>query len=272
MNPIRLIATDIDGTMIRSDGSLSPRVKAALHAAEAEGVHVVPVTGRPMVIAADVIEAAELPSYWIFANGAVTRHLGKDELIRGFWLDEVTARWMVETLRSMLPSVGFAIEFETDVAYESGFEEVVPALPDKPSIADIADVFEPSSPFASQRIQKVLAFDTSKSLDELYQRILLAVGDKAVPSYSGLSFIELAAGQVTKATALDLLAQDLGIDASEVAAFGDNHNDLPMLNWAGLSFAMGNATDDAKMAADEIIKGNDDDGLAIKVEELLALR
>ena len=96
-----------------------------------------------------------------------------------------------------------------------------------------------------------------------------SVGARAVASYSGLRFIELAAGQVTKATALRLLAADLGIDRRRVASFGDNHNDLPMLDWAGRSFAMANATDDAKAAADEVIGGNDDDGLAAKVRQLL---
>lgn len=269
MKQIRLIATDIDGTMIRSDGSLSARVKAALQAAVAEGIHVVPATGRPVVIAKDVIDASELRSYWIFANGAITRHVGNDELVRGFWLEQNTARWMVDTLRNLLPSVGFAIEFETDVAYESGFEAVVPVVPNQPPMPDIAEVFEPDSGFAHQRIQKVLAFDESSTIDELYKKISHAVGHKAVPCYSGLAFIELAAGQVTKATALELLASDLGITASEVASFGDNHNDLPMLDWAGVSFAMANATDDAKLAADEVIGSNDDDGLALKIEEIL---
>jgi hydroxymethylpyrimidine pyrophosphatase-like HAD family hydrolase len=96
------------------------------------------------------------------------------------------------------------------------------------------------------------------------------VGDHATPSYSGLHFIEVGVGQVSKATALDALAADLGIAAEAVAAFGDNHNDVTMLRWAGRSYAMGNASDDAKAVADEVIATSDEDGLAVVVEQLVA--
>jgi Cof subfamily protein (haloacid dehalogenase superfamily) len=273
--PIAMIGTDIDGTMLRPDGSLSPRVKRSLHDAADAGVHVVPATGRPAVIARDVIEALEMPDYWVFANGAITRHLGRDELIRGFWLDDDFTRSMIEVLRESLPAAGFALEFEQSVAYENGFEAVVPTLPPVDPIDDVLDALRPTShptPGHPERIQKVLVYDLNVDLDDLFVAVSEAVGDQAVACYSGLPFIELAAGQVTKATALGLLADDLGVDPADVAVFGDNHNDLPMLQWAGHSYAMGNATDDAKEAADETIGTNDQDGLADKIDELIAGR
>ncbi|MGI9599191.1 MAG: Cof-type HAD-IIB family hydrolase [Acidimicrobiales bacterium] len=266
--PLRMIATDIDGTMLRSDGSLSGPVRSALHDAVEAGVQVVPATGRPVLIAEDVIDALELPHYWVFANGAITRHLGRDELIRGFWMDlELTER-LVRSLRDKLPDAGFALEFEQTVAYEPGFERVVPTAPSVPASADVLSPLASDDPLYS-RVQKVLVYDLSLDLDQLYDDVTAAVGDEAVPSYSGLPFIELAASEVTKATALRLLADDLGIDRSQVACFGDNHNDLPMLQWAGRSYAMANATEDAKAAADEVIGENDRDGLAHKIHELL---
>lgn len=269
--PVRMIATDIDGTMLRSDGTLSSRVKSAMAAAVDAGVHVVPATGRPVIVAEDVIEAAELPHYWVFANGAITRHLGRDELIRGFWMELELARSLVEALRISLPEAGFALEFEKTVAYEPGFEKVVPVVPGVAPTEDVLLAVDDPDP-AYGRIQKVLIFDLSVGLDDLFVAVESAAGTQAVASYSGLPFIELAAGQVTKATALSLLAEDLKLDASEVATFGDNHNDLPMLQWAGRSYAMANATEDAKQAADQVIEANDQDGLAIKIEELLAER
>ncbi len=267
--PIKMIATDIDGTMLRSDGTLSGRVKRALTAAVELGIHVVPATGRPVIITEDVIAAAELPHYWVFANGAITRHLGRDELIRGFWMEPDPTRRLLETLRRQLPQAGFALEFETTVAYEPGFERVVPTVPAVAPTGDVLTVFEDAA-YAHHRIQKILIYDLSIDLDQLFAQVSDAVGDRAVPSYSGLPFVELAAGQVTKATALALLADDLGIDREEVASFGDNHNDLPMLTWAGRSYAMANATPDAKEVADEVIPANDEDGLAAKIEDLLA--
>ncbi|MGH1493835.1 MAG: Cof-type HAD-IIB family hydrolase [Acidimicrobiales bacterium] len=268
-NKIKMLATDIDGTMLRSDGSLSPRVKGALHDATDAGLYVVPATGRPTIIATDVISALDLNDYWVFANGAITRHLGRDELIRGFWMDVELTKRLVTSLRDKLPDAGFALEFEKTVAFEPGFADVVPVVPDVEPSDDVLSAFDSDDPLY-RLVQKVLVFDLSIDLDTLYQDVKSAVGTDAFPSYSGLSFVELAAGVVTKATALQLLADDLGVEASEVACFGDNHNDLPMLDWAGHSFAMANATDDAKAAADEVIGLNDEDGLATKIEELLA--
>ena len=268
IGPIRMIATDIDGTMLRSDGSLSIGVKDALHRAAAAGIHVVPATGRPVLIAEDVIDALELADYWVFANGAITRHLGRDELIRGFWMEAELTKRLVRSLRRKLPGAGFALEFEKTVAFEHGFEQVVPTVPSVPATDDVLTAFA-GGDGPGDRIQKVLVYDLSLDVDQLFRNVSSAVGDEAVASYSGLPFIELAAGQVTKATALRLLADDLGVDRREVACFGDNHNDLPMLQWAGRSYAMANGTDDAKAAADEVIGPNDDDGLASKIHELL---
>ena len=268
-SPIRMIATDIDGTMLRSDGSLSPRVKEALGRAVEAGIHVVPATGRPLMIARDVIRQVELDHFWVFANGAVTRHLGRDELIRGFWMDHHVARDLLDLLRQRLPRAGFALELEHEVAFEVGFERVVPIVPDQEPVDDLVAALDESAAHW-QRVQKILVYDLSLEIDELFARVSAAVGDRAAPSFSGLDFVELAVGRVTKATALELLARDLGIEADEVASFGDNHNDLAMLRWAGRGYAMANATDDARATADEVIGANDDDGLAVKIEELLA--
>ncbi len=260
-----MIATDIDGTMLRSDGTLSPRVQAALHHAHAAGIHVVPATGRPQMVADDVIEALGLYNYWVFANGAITKHLDRDELVRAYWMDPSLAQGIVVEMRAALPGIGFAIELEHGVAHEPGFVDRVPSPPPVPAIADVLDGIH-------GRVQKVLIFHDDFTIDQLYRKACEIVGDEAVPSYSGLGFIEVAARLVTKASALDWLCQDLGIDPAAVVAFGDNHNDVAMLEWAGRGYAMGNASDDAKEAADEVILTSDDDGLAVVVERLVAER
>ena len=143
---IKLLGIDIDGTMIRSDGSLSPRVKAALHAATDAGIQVVPATGRPVVVAADVIEALDLPHYWVFANGAITRHLGRDELVRGFWMDHTVAAQLITKVRAGLPNVGVALEFETNVIFEAEFDQVVPVAPPGDPVADALDYLHLDTP------------------------------------------------------------------------------------------------------------------------------
>ena len=242
MSPPRLIATDLDGTLLRSDGTVSDRTVASILAALAADVQVVPATGRPRLITADVMERLPFLDYWVFANGSVTWHNATNELVRGFWLDPALATELVVRLRSAMPGAGFAVEFEDDVAYEAGFEDVVPQGPIRPPTASLLDELD-------RRVQKLLVFDTSKTIDELYELVTEVVGDDGAASYSGLRFIELAATAVTKATAVELLADDLGISRGEVAAFGDNHNDVALLEWAGRSYAMAHASDDAKAAA-----------------------
>ncbi len=277
----RLLAVDIDGTMIRSDGTLSLAVKDALHRAVGSGIHVVPTTGRPEAVARDIVAASELDQYWIFANGAVTRHLARNETVRGFWIEREVALDVVAAVRDRRPDLGFAVEFESSLAYEVGFEAVVP----NPLPVPAVDRIEPILETGSDRIQKLLLFDPSvpfdptldevgkhrqrQRLDVMFSVVGEVARDRAVPSYSGLPFVELAARHVTKALALAALADQLTLSAHHVVAVGDNHNDIPMLEWAGVGLAMGNATDDAKKAADRTIGSNDDDGLAHAINDLL---
>jgi Cof subfamily protein (haloacid dehalogenase superfamily) len=258
-----MIATDLDGTLLRADGSVSDRTLASIESARRAGIEVVPATGRPRLITGDVMERLPFLDYWVLANGSVTWHLGRRELIRGFWIEEALARNLVVRLRQRLPNAGFAVEFEDDVAFEAGFEDVVPIAPSVDPSVDLLDRID-------RRVQKILVFDTSKTIDDLFAAVSGAVGEDGVPSYSGLRFIELAAGEVTKATGLELLAADFGIDGQEVAAFGDNHNDVAMLRWAGRSYAMDHATADVREVADETIGSNEDDAVADKIDEFVA--
>jgi len=261
-----MIATDIDGTMLRSDHSLSDTVRRSLWSAKEAGIHVVPATGRPFTVARDVLQALGLPDYWIFSNGAITYHAQTDEIIRGYWIDRSVVEWLIPSLRLAIPGIEFALEGERNASYEAKFRMVVPGIPDTYEAEQVDDVAE----HFPDRIQKILAFQPDMQLDDLFQQVSAATDSRVVASYSGMEFIELSASMVTKASALDELVVQLGIEPAEVAAFGDNHNDIPMLNWAGRAFAMGNASDDAKQAADHVIGANDDDGLAEAIDQIVA--
>ncbi len=266
IRPAKLLAVDIDGTMLRTDGSLSSRVLDAMARAVDAGLHVVPATGRPVAIATEVVEATGLDDFWIFANGAITRHVGRDELIRAFWMERSVVIEVLDRIRRRLPEARFAVEFASTMAYEAGFENVVPNRPPVPPTADLAaDLARIADP-----VQKLLVFDETIELDTLWDEVHIAVDGLSVPSYSGLPFVELAPERVTKATALELLARDLGLSADDVGAVGDNHNDVAMLEWAGTGYAMGNADPVIRASADVVLPSNDDDGVAVLIEEMLA--
>ncbi len=265
IRPAKLLAVDIDGTMLRSDGTLSVRVLDAMRRAVEAGIHLVPATGRPMAIATDVVDASGLDDFWIFANGAITRHVGRDELVRAFWMDREVVVELLERIRRRMPNARFAIEFATTMAYEAGFEKVVPNQPPVPPTADLAATLEQ----VDDPVQKLLVFDDTSDLGRLWDEVHVATDGLSVPSYSGLAFIELAPERVTKATALELLAGDLGLSAGDVGAVGDNHNDVTMLEWAGTGYAMGNAAPSIRESADVVLPGNDDDGVAVLIEQML---
>ena len=264
----KLLAVDIDGTMLRSDGSLSPRVLDAMGRAVDAGIHLVPATGRPMAVATDVVEASGLDDFWIFANGAITRHLGRNELIRAFWMERSVVVELLGRIRERLPGARFAVEFAATMAYEAGFEKVVPNEPPVPPTDDLVTVVVQSD----DPVQKLLVYDDSIGIGTLWDEVHVAADGLSVPSYSGLAFIELAPERVTKATALDLLAGDLGLTADDVVAVGDNHNDVAMLEWAGTGYAMGNAESAIRASADAVLPSNDDDGLAVLIERMLDQR
>lgn len=263
---VRLVATDIDGTMLRSDGSLSARVRSALHQTREAGIHVVPSTGRPTTVAVNIIEATGLGGIWVFANGAVTRNLDLDSLIRGFWMDRDLAIDLITSLREVRPRLRFAVEFEKTLIFERPFDEVAMVSTGRSAVSDVVDRLKESE----ERVQKVLICEPGAEIDELLDFVDTATGKRAAVTYSGLPFLEMAPEAVTKATALSLLAADLEIPSAHVAAFGDHHNDISMLQWAGQSFAMGNAKLAAKAAASTTIASNDEDGLALALESLLA--
>jgi hydroxymethylpyrimidine pyrophosphatase-like HAD family hydrolase len=97
---------------------------------------------------------------------------------------------------------------------------------------------------------------------ELRTRVIEAVGNRAVPTWSGDHLVEISAAGITKASTLARICAELGVEARDVVAFGDMPNDLPMLAWAGTSYAMANADPAVIAAADHVVPSNDDDGVA----------
>ena len=264
--PVRLIATDLDGTIVRSDGTISQRTRAALAAAEAAGVLVVFVTGRPPRYIADVVAATGHTGLAICANGALVYDLHAERVVAEHVLEPTVAAKVVDALRAALPDVTFAVDRGTGFGHEPTYRARF-AVPDDVVIAEIDQLV--SSPVA-----KLLARHDGIDADELHARaraLVADLGEIAEVTFSGIDgLLEIGAAGVTKAFTLEHLASQHGIEADDVVAFGDMPNDLPMLVWAGRGVAVANAHPDVLAAADEVTGTNDDDGVAVVVERLLA--
>jgi Cof subfamily protein (haloacid dehalogenase superfamily) len=256
----RLVATDLDGTIVRSDGTVSERTLAAIARVEAAGVPFVMVTGRPIRWMADIAGKTGHRGVAICANGALAYDMHTETVLRSSLLEGPAAMQVVSALREAVPGIAFAVE-----RLESGFAHEPTYIPrwdsaDPRTSADIEELL-------SGGVVKLLARHEALGSDEL-----LAAARDAVPTGATLThssadgLLEISGEGVSKASGLASYAAEVGVLAQDVVAFGDMPNDLPMLLWAGHSVAVGNAHPEVLAVASEVTATNDDDGVAQVLE------
>lgn len=263
--PLRLVATDLDGTIVRSDGTVSDRTRAAFADAEQAGVGVVLVTGRPPRWMHTMAEETGHRGLAILSNGAIVYDLHEERIVEEHPLDPASAAEVVAALRREIPGLVFAVERGGRFGHEPAW---VPryALPDDVLVGELDDLL-------AEPMVKLLARHDRLSGDEMVARARDVVGGVATVTHSGADtagMLEISGPDVTKASALARLAATLGTGPEGTVAFGDMPNDLPMLAWAGHAVAVANAHAEVRAVADEITGSNDDDGVALVVERLLA--
>lgn len=271
-----LIATDLDGTLIPHGGTVSQRTIDSLAAAAAEGIHVVFVTGRPPRWLRPVIDVTGHDGYAIGANGTVLLDLaaGTTDVIQA--LAPTTVVRLAEVLRAAVPDVVFGVETVDDIRVESGFlaarrerpaEGLAPRRPvSAPQADDVADLLD------EDPIIKMIAVSPGSTPDQLLSVGSKVVGDLATTTHSsvGTAMIELSPPGVTKASTLASLAARLEVAADRVISFGDMPNDLSMLRWSGLGYAMSGGHPEALAAADHLAPPALEDGVAQVLETYLA--
>ncbi|MFI6143035.1 HAD family hydrolase [Streptomyces griseus] len=266
----RLIATDLDGTLLRDDKTLSARTVAALAAAGEAGIEVFFVTGRPARWMDVVRDHVQSHGTAICANGAVVTDLRTDgELLSVRPLERAAALHVVRTLRERAPGTSFAVEMTTGINYEPAYPPF--HLDPGATVAVAEKLLHEDAPGAGAQVIKLLAHHTELAPDAFLALARTAVGDRATFTRSSPSaLLEVSGLGVSKATTLAACCAERGISPAEVVAFGDMPNDVEMLSWAGASFAMGNAHPDAVAAASGRTATNEEDGVAVVIERILA--
>lgn len=257
-----VVATDLDGTIVRSDGTISSRTRAALALASDAGAVVVIVTGRPPRWMHDVAAQTGHHGLAVCANGALVYDLRTETIVEAHPLGVDVARALVGALRSAIPGLGFAVEtVESDFGHEPAYRPRWST--DGALVADVETLL-------SRPLAKLLARHENLDSDELLARARAVVDDATATmthsSRDGL--LEISAAGISKATTLAEVVARTGHDATDVIAFGDMPNDLPMLAWAGHSVAVANAHEEVLAVVDEVTAGNDDDGVALVLERL----
>jgi hypothetical protein len=265
MGNVRLVATDLDGTLLGSDGACSPRTRAALAAVEDAGIQVVLVTARPPRWLHGLTNVVGGHGLAICANGAFVYDVRSREVLREHCLAGAVVEKIAIDLRSALPGIVFAAETRIGFSRELGYRDDFTT----PSDATAVMIEGLLGPLPG----KILARCSGMPAELLHAVITDVVGDRAVVSYSGAAGLaEISAAGVTKAAALGDWCATQGIDSAEVIAFGDMPNDLPMLTWAGRSFGVANAHPDVLAMVDEVCATNDENGVAQVLEALLEAR
>jgi Cof subfamily protein (haloacid dehalogenase superfamily) len=259
----RLIATDLDGTLLAPDGSISPRTLQVLGRARTAGIELVMVTGRPARHVAKIEGAVELGGTAICVNGALIYDLDRDRVLSEERLSGQVASELVTGLRSRLPGIAFAVEVGLDYGWEPAYalqrkRAELPRLP-------VADALV----LCARGVNKLIARHPEIPAETLSERAHDLFLERARVSYSGAPFLEIGAASVSKASALADYCSERGIQRGQVLCFGDMPNDLPMLEWAGHSVAMNNAHPSVLAAVHEVTLSNQEDGVAAVVERLL---
>ena len=251
----RLVATDLDGTLVRSDGTVSAYTRDVLAELDRRGVPVVFVTGRPLRWAEDVFEYVGGHGLAIVSNGGLVWDVARSAVHLLRPLDPAVGLEVCGLIREAAPGAAFAVESLAGIALEAGFHERH-VLPEGARRGPLEELFDDPA-------IKVLARHEELPAQEFWDLAMLAVGDRAVVTWSSASaLLEISGAGVTKASTLALLCADHGVTADDVIAFGDMPNDLPMLGWAGTSYAMADAHPTVTAAADHVAPGHDDDGVA----------
>ena len=257
MRPPRVVATDLDGTIVRSDGSISAATRDVLASVERAGAMVVLVTGRPPRWLAGVADETGHRGLAICANGALVYDLHDDRVVESHPLSVEQAHDITAALRESIPELGFAVEtIDCGFGHEPSYRPRWPA-PDGTLVADLEALL--SAPVA-----KLLARHEGMTADELLVLARAAVGEEmaTLTHSSREGLLEVSAAGVSKASTLTAVCAEHGYGAADVVAFGDMPNDLPMLAWAGHSVAVANAHPEVLAAVDEITASNDEDGVA----------
>ena len=258
----RLVATDLDGTIVRSDGTVSARTVAAFDRVRRAGARFVFVTGRPPRLMRDIAEAFGHQGVAICSNGAFFYDLARGEVVEEYPIQPPDLAVAAALLRKAVPGIGLAVEYADAIAADELYEAW--DWDAGVTIRRLADdeLFAVPAP-------KLIGRHPTLSADELLRLAAPALSAVVSPYHAnGLRLVEAVAAGVSKASAVEGFAARHGIDRADAIAFGDMPNDLPLLAWAGTSYGVANAHPEVLAVVDHVIGAQDDDGVAEVLEAL----
>ena len=262
----KLIATDLDGTLVRSDDTVSAYTHQVLDRVRAAGIRIVGATGRGPRLAELTRNDIRAADFLVLAQGGWVVDLADPVPLRAERLSGPALAQVLADLEAALGRLSVMVE-----ALE---------YPDAPLWGDLDPTWRypvvvherPRAECLTGNVIKAFARSVDRDVDDL-----LAAAQRIVPAsvasvtQAGLNFIEISPPGVDKGTGLAVVAQSVGVDPADVLVFGDMPNDLPMFAWAGWGrIAVANAHPAILEVADDVAPANDDDGVAVFLDRLLS--
>jgi len=263
----KLIASDLDGTIVAHYGDITQRTIDAFRKAHSMGIEIFFITGRPPRWMPEIKEAFGIGKA-VCGNGAMLYDLHNDKVLEQWLIDEDVALESVKRLRNAIPEISFAVEAHNYFHREKIYIPRWDVGLDNVGVERIEEVL--TSPAL-----KILARCSQQELtsDEMLAIAKVELDGLATVTHSNPhdSLLEISALGVSKGMTLAKMAGRLGIDAADCVSFGDNPNDFSMLEWCGRSFAMADGHPDGPKYAKGIAGPCEEDGVAIIIEQLLEL-
>ncbi|MCZ1008688.1 HAD family hydrolase [Streptomyces lydicus] len=261
--PYKLIATDLDGTLLRHDETVSERTRQVLAAATAAGAAHIVVTGRAVPWTRHILDALDYKGLAVCGQGGQVYHAGEHRLLTSVTLDRQLAGLALAKIEAEVGPLYLAASrdgLEGEVLVGPGYRVHEGPLPH-------VMLNDPGELWVAP-LNKVYIQHPDLDDDALALAARQVAGDLVGVTVAGEGIVELLPLGLTKATGLSLAARRLGVTAKETVAFGDMPNDIPMFAWSAHGVAMANAHDELKAVAHELTVSNEEDGVAVVLERL----
>ena len=277
--PYRMIAIDLDGTLLSSDGTVPPRAKAAIHAALDAGLLVCFATGRNWTESKSILDTVAHHATAVFVSGAMVIDTKNEVTLHRTMMDPQLARDICDELEHQGHS---ALALQD--THKAGGVDYLATAGKTPNEAErlwreltqtVVTEIDSLAEWPHEHTIRIGIVAPPEEVERAVRELTKRFGDRIVshcirvPAY-GVDVMEVFDPAVNKWEGISHVARMHGVQSHEIVAIGDDVNDLPMLKHAGLGVAMGNAKDSVKAVAKRVIGRNDEDGLAIFLEELVA--
>jgi len=276
---IRVIAMDMDGTLLNSQKKISPRTREALLKAEEAGIILILASGRPtsgLMAFAKELEMERYHGLLVSYNGSQVVDCATGEVLFNQALTVEEGKAVLEHMKKfdrVRPMIDKGKYMYVTNVYDqmimyNGKEFNVMEYESRGGNFNLCEEKDLAA-FVDFPLNKILTTADPEYLQEHYKEMMEPFKDSLSCMFTGAFYFEFTARGIDKAKALGAVLEPMGYKREEVMAFGDGHNDASMLDYAGYAVAMANAVEELKARADEVTGSLDEDGIAMTVERVL---